>query len=512
MDNKFSRNMGLILSYLLILIQTIIGLIYVPLLLYYLGQNEYGLYQLMGSIIAYFSIMDFGISNALISYYSKYLAVNEIEKIENLLFIAKRIYSIITIILIPIALFFYFNIENIFGNTLTLHEINESKAIFILLIINIIITLQTNLHTSVITANEKFIFLKLLSIIQTVAQPILVVVLLTISPYAFVVALSQTILNLLAGILKVIYFHSKLKISISFHYWDMNLIKGLLKLSLSVFVVSIVDQLFWKTNQFVLGIISGTGAVAVYSIASQIYMNYMPLSTTLQSVFLPHITKKLSTADKENVYINEIFVKIGRLQYIILLLVLTGFILYGKDFIILWAGKDYIVAYYIVLFILIPFTFDLTENTCYIIMQVKNIYSDRAIFYSIAAILNLVLSVTFAIKWGALGCGIATGICMFIINILVMNIYYKIKLKINVKYFFMNLCKLTIVILPAVFIGMVSKSIIPITDWKTLIVNCIIFTFFYIIFIYFGLNDYEKQLINKNLTKLFNNKSFKNDI
>ena len=40
----------------------------------------------MGSIIAYFSIMDFGISNALISYYSKYLAVNEIEKIENLLY------------------------------------------------------------------------------------------------------------------------------------------------------------------------------------------------------------------------------------------------------------------------------------------------------------------------------------------------------------------------------------------------------------------------------------------
>lgn len=43
------RKLGIFLSYLNILLQVIIGFIYVPILLHYIGKSEYGLYQLMGS-------------------------------------------------------------------------------------------------------------------------------------------------------------------------------------------------------------------------------------------------------------------------------------------------------------------------------------------------------------------------------------------------------------------------------------------------------------------------------
>ena len=49
------RKIGILVSYINILLQTLIGFIYVPILLYYIGKNEYGLYQLIGSFIAYFS-------------------------------------------------------------------------------------------------------------------------------------------------------------------------------------------------------------------------------------------------------------------------------------------------------------------------------------------------------------------------------------------------------------------------------------------------------------------------
>lgn len=53
------RKIGILLSYANILLHAVLGFIYVPILLHYIGKSEYGLYQLMGSLIAYFSVMDF---------------------------------------------------------------------------------------------------------------------------------------------------------------------------------------------------------------------------------------------------------------------------------------------------------------------------------------------------------------------------------------------------------------------------------------------------------------------
>ena len=71
------RNEGILLSYFNIALQVVIGFLYVPILLHYIGQSEYGLYQLMGSLIAYFSIMDFGLSAAVIRFYAKYRALKD---------------------------------------------------------------------------------------------------------------------------------------------------------------------------------------------------------------------------------------------------------------------------------------------------------------------------------------------------------------------------------------------------------------------------------------------------
>ena len=44
-------------------------------------------------------------------------------------------------------------------------------------------------------------------------------------------------------------------------------------------------------------------------------------------------------------------------------LILSGFILYGKDFIVFWAGEDYISAYFMALIVMTPLLIPLIENT-----------------------------------------------------------------------------------------------------------------------------------------------------
>ena len=90
------RKLGILLSYINIILHAVIGFLYVPILLHYIGKSEYGLYQLIGSLIAYFSIMDFGLTAAVIRFYTKYKALDDKQGMENILAISLRGYGIVT--------------------------------------------------------------------------------------------------------------------------------------------------------------------------------------------------------------------------------------------------------------------------------------------------------------------------------------------------------------------------------------------------------------------------------
>ena len=152
------RKLGIFLSYLNISIQVIIGFLYVPILLHFIGKSEYGLYQLMGSLIAYFSIMDFGLSAAVIRFYAKYRALKDNIGMENILAISIRGYSAVTVLALAVGGICYGFLDIIFAESMTLPEINEAKQIFLLLLLNIVITLSTMVFRSVINAHERFYF------------------------------------------------------------------------------------------------------------------------------------------------------------------------------------------------------------------------------------------------------------------------------------------------------------------------------------------------------------------
>ena len=162
------RKLGIFLSYLNIALQAVIGFLYVPILLHYIGKSEYGLYQLMGSLIAYFSIMDFGLSAAVIRFYAKYKALKDSIGMENILAISVRGYGAVTVLTLAIGFVCYGFLDVIFVGSMTVSEVNEAKQIFLLLLLNIVITLSTMVFRSVINAHERFFFLKGMETIQLV--------------------------------------------------------------------------------------------------------------------------------------------------------------------------------------------------------------------------------------------------------------------------------------------------------------------------------------------------------
>lgn len=495
------RKIGILISYINILLQTIINFIYVPILLYYIGKSEYGLYQLIGSFIAYFSIMDFGLTSAVVRFYTKYKALNDKVNMENVLAISSRCYAVITVILFIIGYICYLFMDDIFYNSMTLSEISSAKDIFILLLLNIVVTISTMIFRAIINAHEKFLFLKGIETIQLVLQPILVIVILQEYPYAFSVALVQTVLNIFLSISRCIYCFRILNVRIKYHYWDKTLFKEFRKLALSIFAVTLIDQVFFKTNQIILGIISGTSAVAVYAIASLIYMNYMALSLAISGVYLPYVTEMISRKDSIKI-ISNLFINIGRWQYFLLAAISSGFFIFGKVFIDFWAGKGFEDAYYITLLIIVPFTIDLTQNIGLSILQAQNKYDFRAKVYFCMGIFNLCLAIPLAKMYGGIGCAFATGLSMFIGNGLIMNWYYLKITKLEIGRFWKNIGRITIGVVIVTIIGYVFNRMIEDKNTVVFIMKLLIYTLLYIGIMYkFFMNIEEKSKIKSLVLK-----------
>ena len=72
---------GAVLTYVTLFLNSAIGLLYTPFLTSRLGQNEYGLYSLVASVVGSLTVLDFGFGNALIRYTAKLKAQNEQQKL-----------------------------------------------------------------------------------------------------------------------------------------------------------------------------------------------------------------------------------------------------------------------------------------------------------------------------------------------------------------------------------------------------------------------------------------------
>lgn len=488
------RKAGIVLSYVSMFFSIVIGLVYVPMLLHFLGKEQYGLYQLMGSLIAYMAVMDFGLANTITRYYSKYLALKDKENQCNVLAISSLIYGVITVIILIAGAVIYFQLGRVFSKSLSIGELSKAKVIYIIMMINIAITIPSNIFTAVVNSHERFIFIRMISILQTMLQPFVVIAVMYYKADVIGLVIVQTLFNAGTIVIKAYYSFYKIKMKIKLYVWDKPLVKEMSIFSFFIFINMIIDQIYFKTDQIILGIIVGTSAVAVYSIASQLDMYYMNFSSSVNGVFLPRIAA-ISAKTDDMTEINSMFNKVGRLQYAIMSMILSGFILYGKSFIVLWAGKDFEGAYYMALIVMIPLFVPLIQSMGIVILQAKNKHAFRSKMYLFIALLNIALSIPLAKRYGGIGCAMGTGIGLIIGNWFIINIYYHRVIGINIIAFGKEVLSMSA---PVAIVMVLGASVNYFIDTTTIIMLAIKILVYMCIFSalmwYMGLNEYEKDI------------------
>ncbi len=502
---------GAILSYAGLMVTILIALLYTPIMIRLLGQAEYGLFALIGSFAAYFSIMDMGLTNAVVRYVARNRAVGNEKSESKLNGMFLILFSIIGLLVIVVGTLLFNNIENIFSNSLTVNELAKAKIMVIILIINFAFSFPLAVFGAIMQAYEKFIIVKTLGIIRSILVPLVTLPLLFLGYESITMIVVIAGVNIACLLFNVIYSFRYLKVEFHFGKIDTDLLKEILGYSFFVFLGVIVDQIYWNTDQFILGVIAGTIPVAVYAISMQFITLYMRFSTSISGLFLPKVSMMI--ANKEStIKLTEMMIRYGRLQYIILSFILSGFILFGKAFIDIWAGSEYADSYKIILIIMIPLTLPLIQNLGISILYAKNLQKFRSINLIIIAIFNILITIPLVREFGGVGAAIATAMSLSIGNIVVMNIYYHYRIGINIPLFWKNIIKMTIPVIFSLLIGYAINSIFVSNEVSHLVLKVGIFSLVLIAIMWkFSFNNYERDLFKsilittkKIITRLFN--------
>ena len=217
------RKAGVLLSYAGEVVKILVNLVYTPIMLHLLGQSEYGLYQLVYSVVSYLGLLSLGFGSSYLRFYSKYKVQRDEDGVAKLNGMFMLIFCSISVICVLCGAVMIENIRGIFGTGLTDNEYETARVLMSLLIINLALTFPNSVFNCSITAHERFLFQKLLILLQNIFSSFLTLPLLIMGYGSIGMVSITTFLTFAVLITNVFYCFRKLHIKFKFKGFQARL-------------------------------------------------------------------------------------------------------------------------------------------------------------------------------------------------------------------------------------------------------------------------------------------------
>lgn len=499
------RKAGAVLSYVTVITDAVIGFFFVPILISFLGKDQFGLYQLVGSFIAYLGLMDFGLSNTATRYYARYLAQGDTRAQENFLAVCGILYALIPLLVVAAGLTMLPFIIPFYEKTLSPADIVKAKYMFYILMGNAALVLPSQIFYAVINAHQKFLFSKGIAAFTSFFRPLSVVAFLCLKNSVITIVIVQTVFNIFMSFAAAYFAVFVLKAKFKLHSWDKKYVYEILSFSIFIFLLSLMDILYVKTGYMVVGAVMGAGAVAVYAAAAQINMIYRYMSGGIYGVFLPYFSAEAAKGSDMSL-INAAFLKTSRLQFILLGFLGVFFVIFGREFLFFWVGKSFEQAYFCTVTLMAAYLFFSSQTSASLVVQAKNKHAPYALIVFACGLLNALLIIPMTKMFGLGGCVGTTAFCL-VLGQGLSDIYFWRKIKIDIKGYLKNSARLGCPLLVLICAGIFLNKFFETDNFAFFVFKSVVYTAFFAALMWFwrgfGFNSYEKSLVLGFASKIF---------
>ncbi len=487
--------LGGIISYFTIAFSIISGLIYTPWLISIIGQADFGLYTLTGSLITMVTV-DLGLAAAVTRFVSKYRAENNIAGIQNFMGVVYKLYIGLALCFLVLLSIVYLNVDSIFLK-LTAAEIGKIKVLLAIAGMYAVISFPFQPLDGMLFSGEWFIFHKTTELISKVLNIGLMITALLMGYGLYAIVIVNTAVGIVIITLKLIFLKKNDWYAVAWKTFDKPLVKEIFSFSLWVMVISLAQRLILNITPSILGTTSGSNEIAIFSAAMTIEGYVWTFATVFGSMFLPKVAQIIYKDDGGPEAIQELMLKVGRIQFIMLAAIVSIFIVIGHDFFIKWLGHDFEKSYLIAVFLVLPPLLIVPQEIASTALVASNKVKFNAYSKIIIAVISVILSYILSLRFGSTGAGMAIFAGNVIGGVVVMNIIYVRVLKIDIWSFFRN-CQISMAA-PFVLVmisGIALNYAFSTVSWTNMIIKTSILVIVYAAAAYFmALNKYEKDMI-----------------
>ena len=500
---KNQRGAGFILSYLSILVSSVVGILFTPYMISTLGQIEYGLYQLLYATVGYIALLDFGLGGTLTRFILKYRAEGNIEKEHAVTTMCVKVYCAFGLIAMIAVGIVSFNLDTIYKETITAENLEYAQKIFMIMGVTTSLSLVSHAMTGMQTANEKYVVTKLVYIVRQLLRVAVIIVMFCFRANAMSIVIADLFVTIALLLFDLLYCKFALNARLFFGKWDNKLFKSLFSFSFFVFVQILVTQTNIGLDKMILGRYTDLTFVALYGVVMQLHSLFSSMGNVICGVTLPQLSNLVfSNATVEET--TDCCARYSRYQLHILAPLIGGFIVLGQHFAALWAPQyDSFAVYTVSLLIIIPQILESVEGTIFNVMKAKNMQATRSLLLFGVMFLHIILSAALVNVSPMYGPAIGMSVSFIIGNNILSNIYYHKKVGINIPRYFKKLFAGTLpCLILSVLIGF-AINLIPLGGWLGFIVKGVLYVAVYgILVLLIGLDKNEKQLAKRIIKKV----------
>ena len=428
------RRAGVVIGYTNIIVKNLVNLVYTPMLLSFVGQAEYGVYQTSYSFVFSLTLLSFGFSQAYVRFYTQRKAHGTERDIRRLNGVYLVLYLVVSAIALVLGLAFAANAGMVFSTSFTMEEVDLARAVMSIMTGSIAVTLFNSIFDAYVMAHEEFRFQQTRQLATTLAMPFCAYGLLLLGMGVIGVALAQLAVNVVLLVLNATFCVGRLRMRFDVRHLDGMLFRSIAAFSAWIFANQLCDLVNQNVPNVLLGALASASAVAVFAVSVQVRNVFVSLSSTMSNVFTPKINQIVAESD-DNAELTRLMTRVGRYQMVLFCWVYGGFALLGRFFVVKWAGEGFLDAYWLILAMALPLVIPLTQNTGIEIQRAKNMHRARSVAMLLMAVFNVAFTLVASPSMGYWAPAIGYIASIALGNGAFMNWYYHRRVGLDMLHF-----------------------------------------------------------------------------
>ncbi len=496
-----NRKTGIALSYGYTILNMLSGLFLSSFLLRCLGDFEYGLYQTVSAFVSYLVILEFGTGTVMCRNLLLARKANDEERIKRVTSTMFYITAVLAVVIFAVGVVFELCIPTIYAKNIPADKLLYAQQIFAVMLIYLLVSFFTQTLSGMYLGNENYTISNAVNIVKLIARLLLLVVFVWFYDYAITIALVDAVISVGALLFSLIYVKSKYAFSIKLKHFDKRILLESMPLCFALLLQVLINQANSSVGKFVISIKMTMESVSLYSVAMYIFNMFSSVTTIPITMYMPQVSKNINNGVIEN-GLEGTLISSGRLNTVVGGSLLFGFIAVGKPFINIVYGGKYELAWIYAIIVLVPMFLNMIMGCTINVLDILNKRQIRSYILLFSTAINIVLSIILTDRYGMIGAIIGTTAGLLLGQVLLINIYYKVKLSINVLKIYMRSFKgLLISQVLAMLIGGTAAYFIGNQILSFLVGGVLFVTVEVVCLMVFGLNKQEKDAVGRVLSK-----------